>query len=122
MKYYVAVLKKYADFNGRARRSEYWYFALFSTIISVLLMLAELAINTSIPGSIYSLAVLVPSIAVGVRRMHDLNKSGWYILIPIYNLVLACTAGNEGPNDYGDDPKNPEFINEIEQIGNNTEN
>jgi uncharacterized membrane protein YhaH (DUF805 family) len=54
--------------------------------------------------------------------MHDLNKSGWYILIPIYNLVLACTAGNEGPNDYGDDPKNPEFINEIEQIGNNTEN
>lgn len=122
MKYYVAVLKKYADFNGRARRSEYWYFTLFSIIISILLLVVETSVKTTLLGNIYSIAVLVPSIAVGVRRMHDVNKSGWYLLIPIYNLILACTAGTEGPNDYGDDPKNPEFIDEIEQIGNNIEN
>lgn len=122
MKYYVAVLKKYADFNGRARRSEYWYFTLFSIIISILLLVVETSVKTTLLGNIYSIAVLVPSIAVGVRRMHDVNKSGWYLLIPIYNLILACTAGTEGPNDYGDDPKNPEFSDEIEQIGNNIEN
>ncbi len=121
MKYYLTVLKKYADFNGRARRSEYWYFTLFSIIISVLLTLIGESMKITLLSNIYSLAVLVPSIAVGVRRMHDLNKSGWYILIPIYNIILACTAGTEGPNQYGNDPKNPDYIDEIEQIGNNTE-
>ncbi len=121
MKYYLAVLKKYADFNGRARRSEYWYFTLFSLIISVVIAVIETQTGTKVVGTIYSLAVLVPTIAAGVRRMHDLNKSGWYLLIPIYNLVLACTPGTEGPNDYGDDPKNPGYIDDIEQIGNNAE-
>jgi uncharacterized membrane protein YhaH (DUF805 family) len=66
---------------------------------------------------IYLLFSLVPAIAVGVRRMHDVNKSGWFILIPIYNLILYCTAGTEGPNKYGSDPKRPEydqFLNEAE--------
>jgi uncharacterized membrane protein YhaH (DUF805 family) len=55
------------------------------------------------------LGTLIPSIAVGVRRMHDVGKSGWFLLIPIYNLVLACTDGEQGPNQYGSDPKRPEF-------------
>lgn len=61
-------------------------------------------------SNIYTIAVLLPSIAVGVRRMHDVNKSGWYILIPFYNLFLALTEGTRGENQYGEDPK--EFINQ----------
>ena len=59
-------------------------------------------------GNLYSLAVLLPAIAVTIRRMHDVGKSGWYCLIPIYNIVLAATEGEKGANQYGPDPKNPE--------------
>ncbi|AEV97040.1 cytochrome [Niastella koreensis] len=119
MKWYIDVLKKYAVFNGRARRSEYWYFVLFNLIISIVLAVGTAAIRMPFLYSVYSLAVMLPSLAVAVRRMHDVNKSGWYILIPIYNLILACTEGTSGPNSYGDDPKN-EFLNEIDQWGENT--
>ena len=105
MNYYLTVLKKYAQFTGRARRSEYWYFALFSGIISLILMGVGVALRAPFINTLYSLAVLIPSIAVGVRRMHDVNKSGWFILIPFYNLVLTCTNGTNGDNDYGPDPK-----------------
>ena len=120
MNYYLEVLKKYADFNGRARRREYWYFILFSCIISVILSVATSGMSMlKLVSSLYSVAVFIPSIAVGVRRMHDVNKSGWFLIIPIYNLILACTKGTNGPNDYGVDPKNPEYMDEVEQIGNN---
>ena len=119
MKWYLAVLKKYAVFNGRARRSEYWYFFLFNVIISIAFKLSDLYLNTAILDTIYSLAVLVPGIAVAVRRMHDVNKSGRYCLIPIYNLILACTEGTSGTNNYGSDPKKTEFFDEIDQWGNN---
>jgi uncharacterized membrane protein YhaH (DUF805 family) len=105
MNYYLHVLQNYATFTGRARRSEYWYFALFSTIISIVLMMVGAWMNLSMISNLYSIAVLLPSIAVGVRRMHDVGKSGWFILIPIYNLVLACTEGTQGDNEYGADPK-----------------
>lgn len=106
MNWYLTVLKKYVDFNGRARRSEYWYFVLFSMIISTALTVVDSLIGTpSVLSSIYSLVVLLPSIAVGIRRMHDVNKSGWYMLIPIYNLILACSEGTQGENQYGPDPK-----------------
>lgn len=105
MNYYLTVLKNYAQFNGRARRSEYWYFGLFSGIISLILTFGGVALHITFLGNIYGLAVLIPAIAVGVRRMHDVNKSGWFILIPIYNLVLFCTDGTSGDNQYGPDPK-----------------
>lgn len=105
MNYFFAVLTKYATFSGRARRSEYWYFALFSTIISIVLMIVDNILGVAIIGSIYSLGVLLPSIAVGVRRMHDVNKSGWFLLIPLYNLYLLCIDGSRGENAYGEDPK-----------------
>ena len=105
MNYFITVLSKYATFTGRARRAEYWYFALFSTIISIVLSLVGELINFPALSTVYTLAVLLPSIAVGVRRMHDVGKSGWFILIPIYNIILACTAGDTGPNEYGEDPK-----------------
>src|SRR6476469_9016292 len=103
MNYYLDVLKNYAVFSGRARRSEDWYFFLFNIIVSIILTIMDLVIQLNFLNTIYSLAVLLPSFAVGVRRMHDLGKSGWYILIPIYNLILACTDGDSVENEYGED-------------------
>ena len=105
MQYYLKALKQYADFKGRARRSEYWYFTLFSGLFSLALGITGLVLKMPFFGTLYSLAVLLPSLAVGVRRMHDVDKSGWFVLVPIYNLVLFCTEGTQGPNEYGPDPK-----------------
>jgi uncharacterized membrane protein YhaH (DUF805 family) len=105
MNYYLHVLQNYATFNGRARRSEYWYFVLFNVIVSLVLGFVGGLIGFELLSSVYSIAVLIPSIAVGVRRMHDVGKSGWFLLIPIYNFILAVSEGNQGPNEYGADPK-----------------
>ena len=93
------------------------YFTVVNVLISIVLTIVELSIGTTFINTVYSLAVLVPSIAVGVRRMHDVGKSGWYLLIPIYNLVLACTNGNEGTNEYGYDPKGDPMQDDINAIG-----
>lgn len=108
MNYYFKVLQNFATFSGRARRSEYWYFVLFNVIVSVILSLIDVFAGTKYISDIYSIVVLLPAIAVGVRRMHDVGKSGWFILIPIYNLVLCCTVGTDGDNEYGPDPKTEE--------------
>jgi len=105
--YYVGVLKNYTKFDGRARRSEYWYFVLVNLIISFGVGFIGGMLRMPWLGNIYTLAILLPAIGVSIRRMHDINKSGWYILIPIYNIVLAATEGDKGPNQYGPDPKNP---------------
>lgn len=107
---YVAVLKKYSDFEGRARRSDYWSFFLVNLILSQGLSLLNgllLGGSTVVAGLLLliNLALLLPSIAVAIRRMHDVGKSGWYVLIPVYNLILACTEGTKGANEYGKDPK-----------------
>lgn len=102
MNYYLEVWKRYAQFSGRTSRPGYWYFFLFNVLIGIVLIVLD---NSQTVYNIYSLAILIPSIAVGVRRMHDVGKSGWYLIIPIYNLILAATAGQEGPNEYGPDPK-----------------
>ncbi len=105
MKWYLHVLKNFANFNGRARRKEYWMFFLINVIISLGLGFIGTAIKFPLLSTIYSFALLIPSIAVAIRRMHDVGKSGWYCLIPIYNLILACTNGEVGSNQYGPDPK-----------------
>ncbi len=118
-------ISNYANFNGRARRSEYWWFFLFSFILRIISMLIDISIlNTSPDGigvlsTIVGLGLLIPSIAVAVRRVHDVGKSGWFILIPIYNLVLFCTNGDAGTNEYGSDPKGLEMEEDINAIGNN---
>ncbi len=118
MNWYLKVLKQYADFSGRARRKEYWMFFLFHMIIMYgLIILAgvlELAALATV-SMIYALAVLVPAIAVGVRRMHDAGKSGWYLLVPIYSLILACTDSEAGSNKWGPNPKSD--AEEIDLIG-----
>ncbi|MEG1238028.1 MAG: DUF805 domain-containing protein [Flavobacterium sp.] len=105
--YKKVVMENYANFNGRARRREFWMFCLMNLIISFVIgfVFGLLAPKAAFIANIYSLAVLVPSIAVAIRRMHDIGKSGWYILIPIYNIVLFATEGEKGSNQYGADPK-----------------
>ena len=120
MNWYLKVLKQYTDFDGRARRKEYWMFTLFSSLISYGLQGIGIALESGVfamIAGVYGLAVLVPTIAVAIRRMHDVGKSGWYILIPIYNLILACTDSVDGPNEYGDNPKGLGNDKSIDQIG-----
>lgn len=117
--YFLKVLKNYVNFEGRARRSEYWYFTLFYYIFSIPLYFIDEAMGSEsgLLGIIYALGMIIPSIAVGVRRMHDTGKSGWYLLIPIYNLILACTNGDTGTNEYGYDPKGDPLNDDINAIG-----
>lgn len=116
MEWYLAVLKKYADFSGRARRKEYWMFFLFNVIFALAmgLLSAVPAVGGlfKILAVIYSLALLVPGLAVTVRRLHDSGKSGWYILISliplvgtILLLVAVCKDSQLGENQYGECPK-----------------
>lgn len=157
-KYYLAALKKYATFSGRARRKEFWYFGLMNFIIALCLCIpiyygifkmvftlvsqgnniSEEAIIEFVLNNmgysiifyviyiLYALAVFVPGLAVSVRRLHDVGKSGWFFLIPylgillnlipiigsfaclglsIWFLVLMCTNSQVGENKYGSDPK-----------------
>jgi uncharacterized membrane protein YhaH (DUF805 family) len=114
------VLNNYANFEGRARRKEYWMFGLLNILIffalTILSLIPYLGIIFSILWGIFMLGILVPSIAVAIRRMHDVGKSGWYMFIPIYSLILACTEGEHKTNEYGVDPKNE--LEDISEIGN----
>ena len=105
MNYYFKVLKNYATFSGRARRKEYWMFVLFNTIFAFVFGFVCGLIGFPDLAQLYTLAILLPSIAVGVRRMHDVGKSGWFLLIPIYNFILAVSEGEKGENQYGTNPK-----------------
>ena len=110
--WYLKCLKQsYADFKGRARRSELWYFILFNFVIGLVLGVLGAIIGTNLFGEIYSLAVLVPTVAVWVRRMHDIGKSGWWVLlclVPLVNLYLiylGCLDSQPGANQWGNNPK-----------------
>lgn len=119
MSWYIAVLKKYVTFDGRARRKEYWMFALFNLIFALVAMILDNVLglaneNTGygILYTLYGLAVLLPGLAVAVRRLHDIGKSGWWLfiaLIPligaIWLLVLTVTDSQPGDNQYGPNPK-----------------
>jgi uncharacterized membrane protein YhaH (DUF805 family) len=112
---FIGSLKKYAVFTGRASRSEFVNFLLWSLILSIVLTIVEFALfpqylivtDQSLLGNIFTLAILLPDISVSIRRMHDVGKSGWYSLIPIYNLVLFFTKGDENENQYGANPNTP---------------
>ena len=119
MNWYLQVLKKYADFGGRAMRKEYWMFILFNIIFSIVAMILDNILGTAMEGVgyglfyiLYGLAVFIPGLAVSVRRLHDVGKSGWMILIvlipivgAIWLLVLMVTDSNPGENKYGPNPK-----------------
>ncbi len=112
MNWYLAVLKNYAGFSGRARRKEYWMFVLFNFIAALVLSVLGMVIDTQIPYIVYLLAVLVPTLAVVFRRLHDTGRSGWWILISlvplvggIILLVFMASEGARETNAYGPDPK-----------------
>ena len=129
MKWYLLVLKKYAVFSGRARRKEYWMFTLFNIIIPIIiltiiaLLLGDLSGPQPAKGEggsslyrlfyiLYCLAVFIPGLAVSARRLHDIGKSGWMILIAlipiigiIWLLILMVTDSNPEENQYGPNPK-----------------
>ncbi|MEO1570024.1 MAG: DUF805 domain-containing protein [Bacteroidota bacterium] len=135
--WYREVLSKYADFTGRARRSEYWYFTLFNLLV----VIAAIAIGGGTVGFygdgigmpifwaiygfviLYSLAMLIPSLAVTVRRLHDTGRSGWWYLlsfVPFGTLLLLyffVVEGDYGPNAYGPDPKDLDDLdNRIDEL------
>lgn len=123
MKWYIKVLKQYANFEGRARRKEYWMFFLINLLIYFALAFAGGAVFGFNPEAgmasagmflpmLYSLAVLLPSIAVGVRRLHDTGRSGWWLLIsfipvigPIVLIVFFVQDSQPSTNQYGENPK-----------------
>ena len=112
MHWYIEVLKKYAVFTGRARRKEYWMFFLFQVLISFVIGLIEGITNTNVLGMLFLLLTLLPSIALSVRRLHDIGKSGWWMLIglipligSIVLLVFACLDSQPGENTYGPNRK-----------------
>lgn len=112
MNYFIEALKKYAVFSGRARRKEYWMFALFATIISIVLAIIDYVIGVQILGLVFSLAILLPGLGVTVRRLHDTGRSGWWFLfafVPLVGcitlLVFVCLDGEAAENKYGHNPK-----------------
>jgi len=124
MEWYISVIKKYAVFEGRARRKEYWMFFLFNFIFSIAASILDRifhtisAQGTGLISSLYSLFVLLPSIGVAIRRLHDIGKSGWYIfinLIPIIGwiwfIILLAADSDPDANMYGPNPKENDFTN-----------
>ena len=115
MHWYLHVLRHYANFTGRARRSEYWYFVLvniaFGLGLNLLDMLVRATLGTGPFTMLYGLVMLVPGIAVSIRRLHDTDRSGWWLLlavIPVVGLVLIwlmALDSNGGTNRYGQNPK-----------------
>ena len=129
------VTKHYVDFHGRARRSEFWWYILVVIVLQVILGIIQSFINTQILTGLLSLALLLPNLAVSVRRLHDVNRSGWWILLPLAPMLLAfifmfmfqltiagifglitlatwilliywyVQPGTAGQNPYGPDPK-----------------
>lgn len=107
-RYYIGVFKKYATFEGRARREEFWYFLLFNFLIGLVLAI----ISAAVLSPLYSLATLVPSLALGARRLHDTNRSGWWQLIGLIPLigfivliVFFVQDSEKGSNRFGCNPK-----------------
>jgi len=119
MNWYIEVLKKYAVFSGRARRKEYWFFVLFNVLISIVLGFIDGLIGTYNPetgfgilSGVYTLAIILPSIAVGVRRLHDTGRSGWWLLVSFVPVIGALVLlyflvqdSKAGDNQYGPWPK-----------------
>lgn len=118
MKYYLQALTRYAVFEGRASRTEFWMYFLFQIIVGFVCMFLDMMFETTFGSEVYGLiyiayclATLLPTLAVKVRRFHDTNKSGWMVLlvlIPyvgfIIVLILLALEGTKGDNQYGPEP------------------
>ena len=115
MDWYLMAFKKFADFSSRSRRSEYWYFVLFNFLISLVLGFVDGFLGTYILSILYTVVIFIPSLAVGVRRLHDTTRSGWWMLIGLVPLigfivliVFFAQDGHPGSNKWGRNPKEAE--------------
>ncbi|PMO38267.1 hypothetical protein BCT11_17500 [Vibrio sp. 10N.222.52.B12] len=123
LNWYLTAIKNYINFGGRARRKEYWYFFLFNILISLVLCFIDTTTGNYEPetgygllSSIYALAVFIPGVSVGVRRLHDTGRTGWWSLIAFIPLIgvlvllyFCASKGDTGRNQYGSDPKEFDF-------------
>ncbi|HEX8527822.1 DUF805 domain-containing protein [Allosphingosinicella sp.] len=130
MGYMIMPLKRCFDFSGRSRRREFWMFVLFLLVVAMALMIvdsqlglggsatssyrsdsngleASFALTGGVLTWVFLALMAVPLVAAAVRRAHDQDKSGWLVLIPIYNLILMFIEGTRGPNRFGPDPQAP---------------
>ncbi len=118
MNWYLMVLKRYVDFSGRSQRAEYWYFALGNLIVGFILGFIDGIMGANAQGGvgvltmIYFLGILIPSLAVSVRRLHDTGRTGWWVFVaiipilgPLLLLYFYVLDGEPGANAYGPDPK-----------------
>lgn len=119
MNWVQTVFRKYAVFDGRAQRSEFWYFVLFNLVVSIVLAIVDTVIGTGrllggqgLLGGLYALAILIPSLAVGARRLHDIGKSGWWLLLGLIPLIGTLVLiyfwvqdSQAGSNEHGANPK-----------------
>lgn len=111
MEYYIGAWKKFAEFGGRARRKEFWMFFLFNILVSIGLGIVDGILGIMLLGNLYALAVLIPSLAIGARRLHDTGRSGWWqliALVPVIGIIVLIVFwaqdGHE-ENQYGSNPK-----------------
>jgi len=118
MNYYLTVLRQWKEFDGRSERKEYWIFLLINFAITMALTIVEQSIfnENGFISSLYGLFVLIPGIAVAIRRLHDIGKSGWMQLVMfipligwIWFLVLMAKEGDPGRNQYGESPRESRF-------------
>ena len=111
MEYFIGAFKKYADFTGRARRKEYWMFILFYMILYVVLSVIDSVIGTVFLSVLFSLALIIPSISIAARRLHDTGRSGWWQLISLIPLlgvivlIVFLAQDSHDENKYGASPK-----------------
>ncbi len=119
MSWYLEALKRYTVFSGRSRRKEYWYFVLFNAIVGLVLSGLDTLLgtfsssaNVGLLSGIYALAIIIPTLAVSVRRLHDIDRTGWWVLIhlvpvigSIVLLVFAVLDSTPGENRFGSNPK-----------------
>lgn len=106
--YFKRGLQNYANFNGRDTRPQYWWYILGYVIIAIIASTISRTTGSMLVYYLVILAFFLPNLAAGVRRLHDLGKSGWFILIPIYNIILLATEGEDRDNEYGPNPRRTE--------------
>ena len=123
MYWYIKVINQFSDFSGRARRQEYWMFVLFNLVFAIIALLIDIYLGTTfeinglgfgsgLASIIYSLFVFIPNMAVAIRRLHDVGKSGWFLLIAfipfiggVWLLILLLTNSQSETNQWGPNPK-----------------
>ncbi|MEZ5573968.1 MAG: DUF805 domain-containing protein [Halioglobus sp.] len=111
MEYFSRALQKYAEFSGRDTRQQFWMFVLFNLIFAILVAMVGGLLETNIPSQLYSLALLIPNLSIGARRLHDTGRSGWWQLIGIIPvigiivLIIFFVQDSVEDNEYGPNPK-----------------